>query len=178
MQDLGALGRDTSDALKINPSGQVTGTSVTATGETHAFFWSSGTMQDIGTLDAAESAPVAINASGRVAGNSGPRAFLWDGSGLTPLDSRPDGYSHANGMNDRTQIVGRYRASAGALHAFLWDRGQLYDLGGLPNGDESEAIAINPCGTIVGWARSAAGEMHAVQWRRATPATSVVAQRP
>ena len=97
---------------------------------------------------------------------------------LTPLDSLADGYSHANGMNQRAQIVGRYRARSGALHAFLWDGGRLSDLGGLPDGDESEAIAINRCGAIVGWARSASGEMHAVLWRRASAATQTVARQP
>ena len=91
---------------------------------------------------------------------------MWDGGVLTALDPRPDDFSHANGMNDRAQVVGRYRATSGAVHAFLWDSGRLYDLGGLPSGDESEAVAINRCGTIVGWARSASGEMHAVVWRR------------
>ena len=49
-RDLGTLGGLGSRALAINGSGQIVGTSVTASGQTHAFLWQEGAMIDLGTL--------------------------------------------------------------------------------------------------------------------------------
>jgi probable HAF family extracellular repeat protein len=49
-QDLGTLGGETSMATGISPSGRVTGTSWTATGELHRFLWYDGVMTDLGPV--------------------------------------------------------------------------------------------------------------------------------
>ena len=50
LTDLGTLGGTSSQGVAINASGQATGTSITADGETHAFLWDGTTMLDLGTL--------------------------------------------------------------------------------------------------------------------------------
>jgi probable HAF family extracellular repeat protein len=55
--DLGTLGGNQSQAAAINPTGQVVGNSLTATGQTHAFLWDNGKMTDLGTLAVATVTP-------------------------------------------------------------------------------------------------------------------------
>jgi len=51
MIDIGTLpGGSTSSATAVNNAGQVAGSADTASGETHAFLWSRGTITDLGTL--------------------------------------------------------------------------------------------------------------------------------
>jgi probable HAF family extracellular repeat protein len=71
MQDLGTLGGAHSFGWGINDSGQVVGSSATATGEMHAFLWTDGVMQDLGTfLGGYYSSALGINNSGQVVGYS------------------------------------------------------------------------------------------------------------
>ena len=68
MTDLGTLGGNQSFGRGINDAGQVTGYSITSTGETHAFLYSNGQMMDLGTLGGAGSGGYAINNAGQVTG--------------------------------------------------------------------------------------------------------------
>jgi probable HAF family extracellular repeat protein len=83
--------------------------------------------------------------------------------------------SAAVAINDRGQIVGSTDTgrSTDAIRPFLWQNGQLRDLGSL--GGSARAVAINNHGQIVGWSLRAgeiarpldSGEMwysHAVLW--------------
>lgn len=95
MIDLGSLGGGTSQVggasvvtlpggPALNESGQVVGSSVTSTGDNHAFSWTAaGGMIDIGTLGGTSSGAFAVNDEGQVVGisdtSSGDfHAFLWD----------------------------------------------------------------------------------------------------
>ena len=68
--DLGTLGGTFSQGVAINASGQVTGSSITASFESHAFLWDGTRMVDLGTLGGPSSQRVAINDSGQVTGTS------------------------------------------------------------------------------------------------------------
>src|SRR5829696_4254434 len=67
--DLGTLGGSESYAHAINDSGQITGSSLIASGAQHAFLYSNGVMTDLegDSLGSGE----AINAAGQVAGFNG-----------------------------------------------------------------------------------------------------------
>jgi len=82
MHDLGTLGGKLSSAAAINGLGQVAGSSSTASGESHAFFWANGVMQDLGTLGGGFGTAVGLNAHRQVVGASKTRsnavhAALW-----------------------------------------------------------------------------------------------------
>ena len=85
--DLGTLpGGSYSYAYGINGSGQVVGDADTASGQQHAFLWSSGSgMTDLGTLpNGYGSEAFCINSSGQVVGGAGPgptQAILWNSGG-------------------------------------------------------------------------------------------------
>jgi probable HAF family extracellular repeat protein len=78
------------------------------------------------------------------------------------------GYSEASGINARGQIVGYSTTKTGPdaryLHAVMWDKGQITDLGTLSNDTWSMATAINARGQIVGVPSTSTGPDHAVMW--------------
>ena len=96
MRDLGTLGGPVSRAgqepqgqglsYTINASEEVTGSSLTADGQQHAFRWSDAKgMEDLGTLGGTYSEGTNINASGQVTGSSltaagAQHAFRWASS--------------------------------------------------------------------------------------------------
>jgi len=153
--DLGVLPGDTiSLASGINDRGDVVGSScnpragLDAGAHCRAFLWSSGRMIDLGALvDAATFAP--------------------------DLAFHTDAYA----INDRGQVVGAGCVRPGdeepdencVTHAFLWEHGVMQDLGTLPGGTGSAALAINNRGEIVGASGTAAGgPSHAFLWQNGT----------
>jgi probable HAF family extracellular repeat protein len=99
MHDLGSLGggctylgdqyprQDTHESATrhvLNDAGQVVGSSLTASGERHAFLWQNGTMTDLGASLGKQSAAAAINNSGQVVGNYAASVFMYDPS-VCPL---------------------------------------------------------------------------------------------
>jgi probable HAF family extracellular repeat protein len=93
--------------------------------------------------------------------------FLWTPEdGLVTLPLLP-GYAEGRALaiNDRGDIVGRQTLpNGGRNRACLWRDGEAIDLGALPDGKASEALAINSAGTIVGWSYNAEGWYRAVVW--------------
>jgi probable HAF family extracellular repeat protein len=166
LQPLGTLGGIASDANAINQGGQVVGWSWTLSGDTRGFVKSQG--QDMKSLNPlpghSVSYALGINTSGGVCGVSSKTGeqepCLWIfvlGGGYVPQGLGSLGYyphdGKANGLNDSNQIVGYSRVQVGTKHAFLWT--QVYsmqDLGLLPGGIDSEAMAINNAGWVVGTA--------------------------
>jgi probable HAF family extracellular repeat protein len=99
------LGGGKSVAADINNKDQVVGGALTEDGNTHAFLWTlgpdeKGVIRDLGTLGGDNSFALAINEAGQVVG--------WAETG--------ESYSEQG-------VVRPVR------HAFLWEDGQMYDLG-------------------------------------------------
>lgn len=169
--DIGALGSEGSQAFAINGSGQITGTSSTATqsqiGLPHAFLYSGGTLKDLGTLPGGgESQGNGINSSGQVVGWSQTsvvgdvHAFLYSGGTLTDLGPVPgESSSQATGINDKGQVIGRAYAAGGG--AFLYSSGSWMSLGILPGFATSAPTGINNNGQVVGYSQNTTGGTHA-----------------
>lgn len=165
--DLGSLpGYGFSYGGPINERGQVAGS---AYGDVlRAFRFTDGVgMQDLGTLGRA-SAAYGINNSGDVVGysetpttpsneNWNPgHAFLYtDRKGMEDLNNLIDpslGFElrRASAINNRGQIVGFGEHTGIGLHAFLYSRAVVQDLGTFPGGGISYAIGLNNRGDVVG----------------------------
>jgi probable HAF family extracellular repeat protein len=59
-----------SQGLGVNDRGQVVGTSVTAGGQSRAFFWEKGRMTDLGTNGQRSSGALDINSRGQIVGGA------------------------------------------------------------------------------------------------------------
>jgi probable HAF family extracellular repeat protein len=175
---LGGLGGGGSYASAINDRGQVVGESKTASGVWHAFLWESGRMRDLGTLGGKKSAATSINERGEIVGTSTTQsgqthAFLWQRGtmrDLGPLGGSDFGTrgERVPAINERGQVVGsttvKDKDGHPVEHAFLWQNGTMHDLGTLPGGGASGAMAINNHNQIIGWATTKTGQQRAVLW--------------
>src|SRR5205807_148331 len=173
--DLGTLGGPVSIAYGINDVGQIVGTSATASGTSHAFLWSNGTMADLGSLGSmGPSDGRGINNRGQVVGgtidanNSQYHAFLWDNGTMSDLGTLPEANnSEAFGLNDRGAVVGDSGNDSLEGHGVLWQAGNVTDLGDLGRPGTS-AHAINDAGQVVGWSHNFESHVHAFLWEVGT----------
>jgi probable HAF family extracellular repeat protein len=114
------------NAAKINNRGQIVGVY-------------SDTSRDLG--DRPDSDPTAPTYK--------LRGFLRDQHGrFTRLDFPGARSSQAFGINDRGQVVGEYKDSAGRFHGYLWDRGRFETID-VPGATATSAFDINVRGQIL-----------------------------
>ena len=76
-------------------------------------------------------------------------------------------WSSAGDVSPAGQVVGASDIQACPpcpSHAFLWDNGEMKDLGTLAGTGNSGAAAINSAGQVVGWSETGKGGSHAVLW--------------
>jgi probable HAF family extracellular repeat protein len=137
-----------------------------------AVVWEDGNIIDLGTLEGGyESAAQSINNRGQVTGialNTVPdpvailgttqnRAFLWKAGEMRDLGTLGGPDAHAKFINERGQVVGisftdsTINAATGAptTHPFLWEDGEMTDLGTL-GGTYCTPYGLNNRGQVVG----------------------------
>jgi probable HAF family extracellular repeat protein len=99
-------------------------------------------------------------------GDAVNHGFVWRHGRMTDIGTLtgPTGYSSAEAINIRGDIVGTSRTSIGEFHAFKWHRGRMTDLGTL-GGTVSTPTGINDRGDIVGYSTTPAEQYHGFVWR-------------
>jgi probable HAF family extracellular repeat protein len=181
---LDGLVPDATRAYAINNQNQVVGITDSEwnRGASQAFLWDDGVVTRLSTPQGRQSIATDVNQRGQAVGFSQVadepirfHAVLWDTDGsVIDLGTLGGSSSEAYGINDRGQVVGYSLLPAGSpgcpptlecRRAFLWDQGEMIDLGTLTFG--SQASDINNRGEVVGW--SSANEdgfpvEYAVKW--------------
>jgi probable HAF family extracellular repeat protein len=94
--------------------------------------------------------------NGPALADSGTRPYDWKDVGILPGGNTAVPFA----INDAGQVVGTSEVAGGYLHAFLYDKGVLTDLGTL-GGRNSWATAINDQGQITGASEDCSGNRHA-----------------
>ncbi|NOG53810.1 MAG: hypothetical protein HND57_05695 [Planctomycetes bacterium] len=174
--EIDTLGGLIGEGRGINEFGVVTGGG--STGQwLHAFTWSSGTLTDMGVLDPHPgSKGQEINNFGWIAGGSGAynpieMATLWKDGEIISLGTLGGDNSHAFGINDSGQVVGKAEITPGdyTRWPFIWQDGVMTALEIFPNAEDrgGEAWDINNLGEAVGFAAPETGSQHAVMWTAA-----------
>ncbi len=168
--DIGSLGGRDSQAFGINEKDEIVGSSELSNRTRHAFFYSAGKMTDLGALPKAlSSVAYAINALGTVVGGCDitpgvERGCIWKDGKLIDIGTLPEGKSSmARAINDKDQTVG-YAYAGDDIHAFLYDKGKLTDLGTLGN-EPAVANGINNLCEIVGSSKADRKGLHAFLWK-------------
>ena len=157
--------------LAINERGQIVGSSEAEDANdepiSHAFLWQNGKMNTLGTLGndlrtlrGPSSTATAIIASLLQNGKMRDLATL--------RRHYPFGGEPVAGINERGEIAGSSRSTTGGIHAVLWRKGKLIDLGTL-GGRDSFASAVNARSQVIGdsgtgTGSTGTGEGHAYIW--------------
>jgi probable HAF family extracellular repeat protein len=162
MQDLGTPNGNGAEATGLNESGQIVGFTEGQGQIFNAYFWENGTWTSLGTLPGSGldlSYATDINNNGKIAGYSfnyypdfNDRAWMWYGGEFTDLGTLGGTDSRALAINEMDQIVGwtQISESSNETHGFLWEAGNMTDLGILPYDVTSVANDINNVGQVCG----------------------------
>lgn len=152
--DLGTIETDQSYACCLNNKGQIVG-SYSFKNEKHFFLWDP--IKGLSCLDLPRDAlPIKINDRGQIIGQLQSHGFFWEeASGILDIGTLGGNWTNVKDINENGQIVG---ISSNGLenHAFLWEKGEMEDLGALCSelclhGTSSAALGINNDGLIVGY---------------------------
>jgi len=170
IQDIGTLGGDEAAARDINSSNQITGWSLTSSGERHVFLYQNLSWQDLGSFGGPECNGLGINDAGEIVGwaeidNGDRHAFFWGGSGpLQDIGTLGGPQSQAMRINSLGEAVGWAEIDNGEKHAFLYSGGAMIDLNDLIPEDSGwlleNARDINDDGWIAG-SGTIGGQTHA-----------------
>lgn len=168
MTDLGSLPGDSSIAYRINNSGQIVGSSYINATDFHPFLYDNGVMTDLGVLPGTtDGEAFSINAGGTIVGylesadGSMVRGFTYGGGSMNGLGTLSGNASYGNDINEAGNIVGYSTLNNGNTHGLLFEPTITYDLGTLPRGTFSYALAINANNVVVGFANDSLGNSQA-----------------
>lgn len=146
IQDLGTLGGPDAMAQGVNESGQIFGNSYTSFDPspvcglaTGAFLWQPRKMTNLGSFGGTCTNAIALNNRGQVvgysflAGDEAYHPFSWKHGKLLDLGTLGGTFGAATQLNEAGDIAGieSLAGNDNVIHATIWSRGQITDVGAL-----------------------------------------------
>lgn len=154
---------DSANAIGMSSSGALVGNVAAPDGTSHAIIWKSdGTWVDLNSLAAGYSnlEAVAVTSAGRVVGSADGRAFVYNGSSVSVLNTPGATAARAEAISSDNRITGSQYIGSNR-RAFVTDSlGVVTDLGTL-GGLNSAGLGVNALGQVVGWSQRANGTQSA-----------------
>lgn len=164
MTDLGSFAGGNSTAYRINNNGIIVGSSYINATDFHAFSYQNGVMKDLGNGPGyTDSEAFGINDKGDIVGYtetadaSQVRGFIYKNGQLTNLPSLGGNSSYAADINKRGVTAGYSQIGDGSFHSVAYVPKITFDLGTLPQGVFSFALAVNNHNDIVGYSGTKRG---------------------
>lgn len=190
-RDLGLLGGSSNEAAAINDRGAVLGNWTTSAGERRGYVYYRGSFRRLAGVDGRPTRFVDINNAGYILattlpspepGAPNPRGYLRapDGSyrnlGTLPY---PNPTTQPEALNNRNQVTGesgQLLLPEIPLHAFVWRRGVMRQLGSFGN-TPNYGLDINDRGQVAGYTATATfREGLATIWTHGRP--TIIDPRP
>jgi probable HAF family extracellular repeat protein len=173
IQDLGTLSGPDAMAQGVNESGQIFGNSYTSFDPspvcgnpdfgfdaltTGAFLWQQWKMTNLGSLGGTCTNAIALNNRGQVvgysflAGDEAYHPFRWKQGKFVDLGTLGGTFGAATQLNEAGDIAGveSLAGNDNVIHATLWSRGQITDLGAFEPDQCSFPFGINSRKQVVG----------------------------
>ena len=159
IQDIGTLGGNSTLANDLNDVGQVTGTSISPLGTSHAFVWSAASgMIDLRPGNTGVSQGFAINNRGVATGLAnfgGGYAYRWSAANgienLGALTTGGESSSFGIELNDAGLITGASSAGNNQRHTFAWTRsGGMIDITPSTTIQDALPVTVAPNGEVGG----------------------------
>ncbi|MBV8511219.1 MAG: hypothetical protein JO289_13765 [Xanthobacteraceae bacterium] len=148
-------GANLTTSAGINDRGQIVGTYVDSTGESHGYLDTNGRFTTIDPPGATSAEASGINDRGQIVGfysdSTGQHGFLDTNGTFKTIDVPGASATDITGINDRGQFVGVYEDSTGP-HGFVDTNGSFttLELPGTTNGPPLLPLGINDRGQIDG----------------------------
>jgi uncharacterized membrane protein len=165
------------NALGINPRGDIVGQYVDTTGRGHGYLLRNGVFTTIDVPDSSVTVAAGIAPNGDIVGRFNdaalPRArhgFLLRDGVFTTIDVPGAILTEVDDINASGDIVGHYRSADGKDHAFLLSHGVFTSIdvdvpGALGTGCVVGCVSgINPRGQVAGWYTAEDGSLHGFIW--------------
>jgi probable HAF family extracellular repeat protein len=151
----------------INDRGDIVGLGINDAGMLRAVIWpAAGPIQELNVLPGENTQGALINNRGQVIVYGPDGFYVWDDGNVQRAGTLGGPFALVKQWTDDGTAIGWSFTADGGQHAFVWQDGQMTDLGTGPSGGQhGEAVSINDRGEILGDYYTADFQQRLILWR-------------
>lgn len=151
----------------INDRGDIVGLGINDAGTLRAVIWpAAGPIEELNVLPGENTQGALINNLGQVIVYGPDGFYVWDDGNVQRAGTLGGPFALVKQWTDDGTAIGWSFTADGGQHAFVWQDGQMTDLGTGPSGGQhGEAVSINDRGEILGDYYTADFQQRLILWR-------------